>query len=215
MQDLLFHFPLRHQAFPPAMPIAELFFLAEGSVLGTLERVEVENLPRGLKRLKATINDRSGTVYAVWLRHGVARLGVQPGDPIALSGKLVQFGRQLTFENPEYERGDGLPVHTRGLVPIHPLTAGLTDRELRNRIHWAVTHFAARVDDPLPESVRAPHGLLAIDRAVRQMQFPHTLAEYAEARRRFAFQELLTIQLLVLKRRMAHGYDVLTLPVVT
>jgi ATP-dependent DNA helicase RecG len=207
VQDLLFHFPVRHQAFPPAMPIAELFFLAEGSVLGTLERVEVENLPRGLKRLKATINDHTGTVHAVWLRHGVARLGVQPGDPIALSGKLMQLGRQLTFENPEYERGDGPPLHTRGLVPIHPLTAGLTDRELRNRIQWAVTHFAGRVDDPLPESVRASHGLLPIDRALRQMHFPRTLADYADARRRFAFQELLTIQLLVLRRRMAWQQD--------
>jgi ATP-dependent DNA helicase RecG len=207
VQDLLFHFPLRHQTFPPPLPIAELFFQAEGSVLGTLERVEVENLPRGLKRLKATIKDYSGTAYAVWLRHGVAHLGVKPGDPIALSGKLVQLGRQLTFENPDYERGDGPALHTRGLVPVHPLTAGLTDRELRKRIHWAVTHFAGRVADPLPEAVRDEHHLLPIDRALRQMHFPRTLAEYAEARRRFAFEELLTIQLLVLERRMAWQED--------
>jgi len=207
VQDLLFHFPLRHQAFPPALPIAELFFLTEGSVLGTLERVEVENLPRGLKRLKATINDHSGTVHAVWLRHGVARLGVQPGDPIGLSGKLVQLGRQLTFENPEYERGDGVPLHTRGLVPVHPLTAGLSDRELRSRIHWAVTHFAGRVDDPLPESMRTQHALLPIREALRQMHFPRTLEEHSAARRRLAFQELLTVQLLVLKRRMSWQHD--------
>src|SRR5207247_213481 len=78
VQDLLVHFPLRHQTFAPAAPIADLFFQAEGSVLGTLERVEVENLPRGLKRLKATVKDHTGTVYAVWLRHGVAHLGVKP-----------------------------------------------------------------------------------------------------------------------------------------
>jgi ATP-dependent DNA helicase RecG len=207
VQDLLFHFPARHQAFPPARPIAELFFLAESSVLGTLERLEVENLPRGLKRLKATIKDPTGTVYAVWLRHGVARLGVQPGDSIAVSGRLVQQGRQLTFENPEYERGDGPTLHTRGLVPVHPLTAGLTDRELRGRIHWAVTHFASRVDDPLPEPVRQQNGWLPIDRALRQIHFPKSLEDYAEARRRFAFEELLTIQVLVLQRRTAWQQD--------
>ncbi|MGI9147911.1 MAG: ATP-dependent DNA helicase RecG [Chloroflexota bacterium] len=207
VQALLFHFPVRHQAFPPPTPIAELFFQAEGSVLGTLERVEVENLPRGLKRLRATINDHSGTVFAVWLRHGVARLGVQPGDPIGLSGKLVQQGRHLTFDNPDFERGDGPPLHTRGLVPVYPLTAGLTDRELRNRIHWAVTHFAASVHDPLPAPVRAAHTLVPIDRALRQIHFPRSLAEYAEARRRFAFQELLSIQLLVLRRRMSWQHD--------
>jgi ATP-dependent DNA helicase RecG len=203
VRNLLFHFPLRHQAFPPARPIAEVFFQAEGSVVGTLERLEVESLPRGLKKLRGTVKDHTGTVYAVWLRHGVARIGIQPGEPIALSGKLVQQGRQLVFENPDYERGDGPAIHTRGLVPVHPLTAGLSERELRSRIAWAVSHFASQVPDPLPESVRNQHHLLPIDQALRQMHFPRTPDEYSSARRRFALEELLTIQLMVLKRRMS------------
>jgi ATP-dependent DNA helicase RecG len=205
--DLLFHFPARHNVFPPATPIADLFFQPEASVVGTLERLEVENLPRGLKRLKATVRDHSGAITAVWLRHGVARLGVQTGASIALSGKLVQQGRQLIFENPEYERGDGPPIHTRGLVPVHPLTAGLSEQELRRRIHWAVVHFASQVVDPLPESVRSQHRLLPIDQALRQLHFPETPAEYTEARRRFALEELMTIQLLVLQRRMTWQHD--------
>jgi ATP-dependent DNA helicase RecG len=207
IKDLLFHFPTRHQSFPPATPIADLFFQAEGSVVGTLESLEVENLPRGLKKLHATVRDPTGRVRAIWLRHGVARIGVSPGNQIALSGKLVQQGRQLIFENPEYERADGLPIHTRGLIPIHPLTAGLTDRELRFRVHWALRHFSALIPDPLPESIRAEHHLLPIGDALRQMHFPATPADAAEARRRFAFEELLTIQLVVLQRRLHAQHD--------
>jgi ATP-dependent DNA helicase RecG len=207
IEDLLFHFPTRHQPSPPLAPINSLFFQAEGAVLGTLERLEVESLPRGLKRLKATVRDDTGVVYAVWLRHGVARLGVQTGESIIISGQLKQQGRQLTFDNPAYERGDGARIHTQGLVPIHPLTAGLTDRELRTRIHWAVTHFATRVQEPLPESIRIQHDLPPIDVALRQMQFPATPEQYVAARRRFALEELLTIQLLVLQRRMTWQHD--------
>jgi len=202
IRDLLFHFPTRHIPYPPTTPIADLFFQGDGSVLGILERLEVENLPRGLKKLKATVRDATGTVQATWLRHGVARIGVTPGDPIALSGKLVQQGRHLFFDGPDYERGDGPPVHTRGLVPVHPLTAGLTDRELRFRIHWAIGHFAQTVTDPLPDVVRAAHNLPPIGQALRQMHFPATVDEAAHARRRFAFEELLTIQLVVLQRRL-------------
>jgi ATP-dependent DNA helicase RecG len=207
IRDLLFHFPSRHVPFPPATPIAELFFQPEGSVVGTLERLEVENLPRGLKKLRATVRDTTGSVTATWLRRGVAHLGVRPGDPIALSGRLVQAGRQLTFENPEYDKGDGPPVHTRGLVPIYPLTAGLSDREVRGRIHWAVVHFADSVAEALPEAVRRQHGLLSVDAALRDMHFPTRLAAYTEARRRFAFEELLTIQLVVLQRRLTFRQD--------
>ncbi|HEY2593367.1 MAG TPA: hypothetical protein VGK33_05670, partial [Chloroflexota bacterium] len=102
--DLLYHFPIRHQAFPPVSSIADLFFKPEGSVVGTLERLEVENLPRGLKKLRATVRDASGRVQAVWLRHGVARIGVNTGERIALSGRLIMQGRQLVFESPDYER---------------------------------------------------------------------------------------------------------------
>ncbi|HYY87780.1 MAG TPA: ATP-dependent DNA helicase RecG, partial [Chloroflexota bacterium] len=99
------------------------------------------------------------------------------------------------------------PVHTRGLVPVYPLTAGLSDRELRGRIYWALTHFAASVPDPLPEVVREQHRLLPVDVALHAIHTPSTLAEYAEARRRFAFEELLTIQLVVLQRRQTLQQD--------
>jgi ATP-dependent DNA helicase RecG len=207
IRDLLFHFPLRHQRFQPAAPIAQLFFQAEGSVVGVLERLEVDNLPRGLKKLRATVKDESGTVTAVWLRHGIARIGVNAGERIALSGPLVLQGRQLIFENPDYERAEGEPIHTRRLVPVHPLTAGLSERELRGRVWWALTHFANGLADPLPEDVRTQLGLLPISEAVWRMHFPDTLEQYAQARRRFAFQELLSIQLMVLKRRMTWQHD--------
>ncbi|MBV8720150.1 MAG: ATP-dependent DNA helicase RecG [Chloroflexi bacterium] len=207
VRDLLFHFPMRHERFQPAAPIAQLFFQAEGSVVGTLERLEVENLPRGLKKLRATVRDDSGTVTAVWLRHGIARIGVNTGERIALSGALMLQGRQLVFDNPDYERADGEPIHTRRLVPVHPLTAGLSERELRGRVWWALTHFANSLTDPLPEEVRTQHGLLPIQEAVWRMHFPDSLEQYAQARRRFAFEELLTIQLMVLKRRMSWQHD--------
>ena len=207
VKDLLFHFPIRHHSFRPAEPIAQLFFQAEGSVVGTLERLEVENLPRGLRKLRATVRDESGTVVAVWLRHGVARIGVNTGEPIALSGPLMLQGRQLIFENPDYERADGASIHTRRLVPVHPLTAGLTERELRGRIHWALTHFAVRLEDPLPDTIRTQHGLPPVREAVWAMHFPESQEAYTNARRRFAFEELLTIQLMVLKRRLTWQHD--------
>lgn len=203
VRDLLFHFPSRHQPYPPVVPIADLLFQAEGSVVGVLERMEAEDLNRGLKRLRATIRDNTGTAFAVWLRHGYANLGVQPGEPIAVSGKLVQAGRQLTFDNPDFERGDAPPLHTRTLVPVYPLTSGLFDKELRRWVHWSVAHFADAIEDPLPASMRVRQGLPTLPDALRALHFPTTREAYERARRRFAFDELLDVQFLVLQRRRA------------
>ncbi len=207
VKDLLFHFPLRHINYPPAVPIDQLFFQHEASVEGTLARLEVEDLRRGLKKLHAYVRDKTGTAHAIWLRHGVARIGVSPGQPIALSGKLMQQGRQVIFDNPDYERADGPRVHTRGLVPVHPLTAGLTERELRYRVHWAVGTFANKVPDALPQAVREQHELLPIDEALREMHYPSSPTRLTQARRRFAFEELLTIQLVVVQRKLQAQHD--------
>lgn len=203
VRDLLFHFPSRHLPYPPPRPIADLFFQAEGSVVGVVERLEIEHLSGGKTKLRATIRDETGAVDAEWIRHGLPRLGLRPGEPIAVSGRLLQLGRHLTFEDPDYEPGDAMPVHTRRLVPVYPLTRGLFDKELRNRVFWAVAHFSAALVEPLPARVRAAHALPSLEEALRALHFPVSFDAYEQARRRFAFEELLTIQLVVLQRRRA------------
>ncbi len=151
--------------------------------------------------MRATIRDDTGWVEAVWLRHGTPYLGIDQGESIAVSGKLQRFGRRLTFDNPEFERADDPPIHTRGLVPVYASTAGLFDKALRTRIHWAVVHFADAVPDPLPETVREQFKLPALGEALRSLHFPANADAFEHARHRFAFQELLTIQLAVLQRR--------------
>ena len=130
--DLLFHFPARHQAF--STRDADRRPVLSGRRL----RARHARAPRSRKpaaRAEATESDRQGPHRHRSPPSGCATASrawaYRSATPIALSGKLVQQGRQLTFENPDYERGDGPPLHTRGLVPVHPLTAGLTDRELR------------------------------------------------------------------------------------
>ncbi|MBV9354562.1 MAG: ATP-dependent DNA helicase RecG [Chloroflexi bacterium] len=201
VQDLLFHYPTRHIAYPPPRPIGDLLFADEASVVGRLEHLQVDQLPRGLKRMRATIRDDTGWVEAVWLRHGTPYLGIDQGDSIALSGKLQRVGRRLTFENPDFERADDPPVHTRGLVPVYASTAGLFDKALRTRIHWAILHFADAVPDPLPDAVREQFKLLDVGEALRSLHFPANAEAFERGRHRFAFQELLTIQLAVLQRR--------------
>ena len=117
-------------------------------------------------------------------------------------------GRQLVFEDPDYERADGPSIHTRRLVPVHPLTAGLIDRELRGRIFWALTLLRETTSSIRCPTRFAPRTICwPIDRALWSMHFPDSLDEYAVARRRFAFEELLTIQLMVLQRRMTWQHD--------
>ncbi|MCC6178953.1 MAG: ATP-dependent DNA helicase RecG [Chloroflexi bacterium] len=200
--DLLLHYPSRYQAYPPATEIAHLIMQPIASVVGIVQQVDISPSPRGgLHKIVATIADRTGRVTATWFRHG--RFSpVQIGQRVALSGRLTAFGRALNFDNPDWERDDGDPTHTRRMVPTYPLTASLTDRALRERIKWAVAGWTDRLPDPLPGWVRETYDLWPYGEAVRQVHFPDDEATLALARRRLAFDELFTIQLVVLQRKL-------------
>ncbi|MFN8524099.1 MAG: ATP-dependent DNA helicase RecG [Chloroflexota bacterium] len=199
--DLLWHYPNRHERYPPTSTASDLFLQQVGSYEGIVQDVEITPAARGgLHRIVATIADRTGRVVATWFRH--ARFSpVKVGQRVAVSGVITPGARALSFENPEWERADGEPVHTRRMVPVYPLTAGLSERWLRERIKWAVDAFAGRIADPLPEEIRREHNLWPLEEAVRQLHFPDSEADLAIARQRLAFDELLTIQLVVVKRK--------------
>ncbi|MBA2449602.1 MAG: ATP-dependent DNA helicase RecG, partial [Chloroflexi bacterium] len=200
--DLLYDFPTRHQAYPPAGAAAELIMQPIASFVGRVEDVEISGTPRGgLHKIIATLADRTGRVTATWFRHG--RFSpVKPGQVVAVSGKTSQFGRGFNFESPEWEpAGEHLePVHTRRLVPTYPLTAGLAERWLREKVKWAVDAWADRVPDSLPDSLVGE--LMPLGAALRQIHFPDDEAALTLARRRLAFDELFTIQLVVVRRKL-------------
>ena len=66
---------------------------------------------------------------------------------MVLAGKVGIYNRQKTMENPEWERiGDDL-THTGRLVPVYPLTQGLSQRTLRRAVKEAVDNYAGNVEE--------------------------------------------------------------------
>ena len=205
--DLLQHFPLRHIDYPPPARASELFFQQVGSFEGVVRRVDVQRTARGLQRISVTLADATGEVEAVWLRAGYGPR-FQPGQRLAVSGELALVGRRLVFENPDWEPADEGPLHTRCLVPVYPATKGLVQSWLRELIARAVDRWAATAEDPLPRWLVEDERLPPRAEALRMVHFPATREEAARARQRFAFDELLLLQLAIgLRRRAAEQVE--------
>jgi ATP-dependent DNA helicase RecG len=199
--DLLRHFPSRHESYPPARRAIDLLMQPVASMEGLVTEVDISRYPRGgLNKITAAIADATGSVHAVWFRRGNFS-PVKAGQRVALSGPLTTVGRSMVFESPEWERLGDEPIHTRRMVPIYPLTTGLNERMLRERIKWAVDAHAPTLPDPLPDWVLAENDLLPLGQAIASVHFPDNDGELRRARRRLAFDELLAIQLSVVRRK--------------
>src|SRR5207302_10964564 len=88
------------------------------------------------------------------------------------------------------------------VVPVYPLTEDLRPDHLRGFLRQAVEHHAADVTEILPLEPRQRRKLPDVQKALREVHFPQTLAEAPAARRRFVYEEFLILQVaLALRRR--------------
>ncbi|MEE3248575.1 MAG: ATP-dependent DNA helicase RecG, partial [Chloroflexota bacterium] len=139
----------------------------------------------------------------IWFGQRYLARSLKPGSQIAISGKASVFRGQLVFENPEHEvlETSGSGVHTGRLVPVYPLTEGLTRRNMRRLTWQAVKNWLGGLEDALPDDILSRTKLMPLLDAVYQAHYPKKIETWELARRRLAFDELFTLQLAVLARR--------------
>ncbi len=206
VHDLLYLFPNRHNDFANVRTIAELKPDEEQTALVTVWSSHVVRLGRR-PGTEATVGDETGTMRIVWFNQPYLADQLKTNDRIVLAGKVGVFNRTKTMENPEWEAvpsGDTDDLtHTGRLVPVYPLTQGLSQRVLRRCVKEAVDRFSNAVMETLPAELRQRLNLTPLSTALRQMHYPETQEKHDEARKRIAFDELLSVQIAVLGRRLA------------
>jgi ATP-dependent DNA helicase RecG len=202
--DLLFHLPTayldRTKLTPLGMARADMVVTVAANVI----LADVHRGRGGRRDTVARLDDGSGRLEAVWYNQPyVARL-LRPGCRILASGR-IRVGRGLQLANPEFEvldPDDDRPILTGGrIVPVYPLTAGISQKLLRSLVHGALESLPPELDDPLPESLVASLDMPDRREALRALHLPEAVEEAEAARRRLALEELLMFQLLLLRLR--------------
>ena len=141
VRQLLYHFPRRHIDFSRTDPVSALVPGQDHTIVGTVwEAKEVRVGAGGRRRAaQAVVGDETGNVRIVWWNQPYVARTLKRGSRIAVSGRVGVFRGRPGFDNPEYElAGDGDQVHTGRLVPVYPLTEGLTSRRVRGLLKEAI-----------------------------------------------------------------------------
>ncbi len=202
--DALRHYPHRYHDFSVTVPITSLRIGEEQTVRGTVDRARPVRMGRGgrMQVCEATISDETGArLRVVWFNQPWLAAQLPPGTEIALSGAVKAYRGRPTIDNPAFEKLGGEQRETGRLVPVYPSTTGLAQRTLRTTIAGLLDRFAERLPETLPPELRTKHDLPGIVEATRQIHYPDSRAELDAARRRIAFDELLAIQLGVVRRK--------------
>ena len=193
VRDLLSHRPHRYEEPASERRIADLFGEEEVAITGRVLHTAGRRTARRLTIQKATIDDGSGRVSAVWFNQPWLVERLQPGTPVRLRGHL----RRNEFHVRSYDV-DSVSA-TADFAPVYPASEEVSPKKLRELVEAALP-AAARVPDPLPSALRERDALPLRGDAVHALHRPRAPAEAEAGRRRLAFDELLVLQLGLARR---------------
>src|SRR5699024_1072613 len=112
------------------------------------------------------------------------------GQEYVFYGKVQGWGRGRMLISPQSEKVAPDADHPGRIVPVYPLTAGLTQRDMERVTDAALAAVPGDWPDPLPEMLRAKYRLLDAADAIAAIHRPQTANEVGQARRRMVFEEL-------------------------
>lgn len=201
--DLLLYLPRRYEDRRAITPVAELVGGSPATVRVRVVDVRVEKTwRRGVQRTIATLADESGVVEAIWYGRRFIERRLHPGAEIVASGRVKAIGWRAQLEAPEFSALEGgESVNAGRIVPIYRLTKGVTALSLRAAVRQLIDQFGTELADPLPADVRTRHELMPLAAALTEAHWPSEFERRDAALRRLAFDELLAVQLSLVRRR--------------
>jgi len=190
VEDLLRLAPRRHDDRRRPTPLGSVAPGPPVLVIGRIARSRARRLRGGMSLLEARLEDETGGLEARWFVRGFVPRALPQGARYALYGAAQLAAGRCVLVGPERERlGEEDAPSDQGLVPVHPLTRGLSAAVVRRLVRAALP-AADSVVDLMPAEVARAQGLPALREALPTLHFPLRLEEAEQARRRLAFDEL-------------------------
>ena len=187
--DLICHFPRGYEDRTRLVPIEKLEpdvpACFKAMVMNTPKTAHVR---KGLDITRVQVADTTGRLNLTFFNSKFVSDQLQYGKEYifygAVSGDFIGYN----MTNPAFEALDSVPVTTRRILPIYPLTAGLTNGAVLKAVRQALS-ICDTPPEIIPEEVRRAYGILPAERAYAAIHEPASMAEAELAKKRLIFEE--------------------------
>lgn len=207
--DLITFFPRNYEDRSKPKKINELVDGEEALIdVICASQMNETRFARNKVMLKMLVRDETGDCVLTWFNQTYLKNKFKVGERYQFYGKVsVKYGR-IEMARPVFDK-EGLNKNTGKIIPIYPLTYKLSQNKLRSIIENGLKLVWGQLEETIPEYILKAYNLEGINTALKQIHFPTSFENYSKARRRFVFEELLTVQLALssLKSRYVQETD--------
>jgi ATP-dependent DNA helicase RecG len=192
--DLLFFFP---RDYEDRRKISLLSEAREGEKATFLIRVLEHDTfyYNGRHHPRIKIGDQSGTAYLYCFNRSYLTNTLKIGESCFLTGIPSRKYNRLVFTQFDY-----IPDNDRSqlrILPIYPLTEGLSQKKLRKLVEYALGLFADQIGDDLPEFIREGYRIGKKGELIQMVHFPPDMNALRRAKEALSYSEFFKYQLIV------------------
>ena len=189
LQDLICHFPRGYEDRTRLVTIDKLEVDQPACFKAVvMNHPRTSHIRKGLDLTKVQVADHTARLNLTFFNNKYAVEQLRYGEEFIFYGAVNGDFIGYNMTNPVFESIQTAPVSTRRVLPIYPLTAGLTNAAVLKAVRQALS-----ICDPpaeiIPEAVRRQYGILPAERAYYAIHEPASMAEAELAKRRLIFEE--------------------------
>ena len=190
LRDLISWFPRKYDDRTETKRIADLIPGETACVEAMIaSEPKVSHVRRGMDLVKVRAVDESGVLDVTFFNQTWLKNNLHVGETYIFYGKAEGNLLRKTMASPVVEHESRREVTGR-IVPVYPLTAGVSQLILSRSIRQGLDACADILPDALPDHIRQAHQLCRIGYAYENIHFPESPEALDLARRRLAFEEL-------------------------
>ena len=199
--DLVYYFPRAYDDRTNIKKIGELKFNEYVVLKANVMSVVNLTVRNGKKIVKAMVSDGTGIMEILWFGMPYIKKSLKIGEEYLFIG---QTKKSAVFQliNPEYKLFSGQQkVSENEILPIYSSNKNITQNSLRKLVEKFLVNFLNYFEENIPKELIKEYKIMERKSAVKNIHYPVSMKEIEEAKRRFAIEELLILELGILKNR--------------
>jgi ATP-dependent DNA helicase RecG len=200
LHDLFFNFPRTYKDEQNFTLINDMQIDEVNVIQGKIKSLFNMRTKRGKTLTKALVEDSTGQVEVMWFNQPHIKQMFFKGGQIILTGKVKLERGKLHMSSPSYEKPSKVLLHTGRIVPVYSESEEISSMWLRKKI-YSFLAYTDYIQETLPDWLLEKEGLMPLPMAISQIHFPKSSEHLDKAKERIAFEELLVLQLMALKRK--------------
>ena len=204
LQDLITYYPRDYEDRSKPKKIADLIDGEEALIQATVQTRMVEaRIRKGLTLYKVKVADETGFLEITWYNQTYLKTQIKQGETYNFFGKVNCKYNKKEMNSPVFDISTK-QKNTGKIIPIYPLTYNLSQNTLRTIMENGMLEVNGNLQETLPDYILKENKLYDINTATKLIHFPENFDQYKQARKRLAFEELLIMQLALLRLKKSY-----------